>query len=122
MERTPANDCFRRVDTREEAPVKWGCMHCHKLTAPDKEVDAGDTRVEKDNGVDYEGDGVPECIKGAALLYFHRHVPLGRCRSIQPKHGHRNDPWPIQQNSANVRIPSLLLDKTQFNMAFIASL
>ena len=63
------------------------------MTAPDKEVDAGDTRVEKDNGVDYEGDGVPERIKGAALLYFHRHVPLGRCRSIQPKHGHRNDPW-----------------------------
>ncbi len=62
------------------------------LTVPDKEVDAGDAGEEENNGIHDESDSVPEGIKSATLLHFDRHVPLGRCCSIQAKDSHGNDP------------------------------
>lgn len=65
--------------------------HCgSNCSRPDNEVDAGHARVEEDDAVDYESNGLPESIKGTACLNLDVDVPLiGGC-SIQAIHRHSN--------------------------------
>ena len=58
-----------------------------KLTGgtPDKEVDTGHTRVEKDNGIGDVCQRIPEAIKYTGLLNLGTHLPFICGSSVQPK-------------------------------------
>ena len=57
--------------------------HCGRsCSRPDNEVDAGHSRVEEDDAVDYESNSFPESIKGTACLNLDVDVPLVGCCSI----------------------------------------
>ena len=57
---------------------------------PDNEIHAGNSRIEEDDAIDNEGNGLPEGIKGAAGLDLDVDVPFVCGRTIQTIHCHSN--------------------------------
>ena len=70
--------------------------HISSCSSPDNEVDAGHTRIEKDDAVYYKSNSFPESIKSTASLNLDMDVPFVSCCSVQTIHCHSNNSCTVQ--------------------------